>query len=308
MLDVKIGGLRAAYEDRMLRECLASLKVHERERIVARAAAKALMPVRNELRRAWRAAKRRRGTVTRKIAQYQEVRYRVGQRGSAKGGTYAEVGTNYARGGQAKLWHILERGFVHYGRHATYRPDPIAVRRAAAWVANARQRSGVLYGIDSRKAHVAAEHKAGRISTAQRDRQMADLNRELDQCVAFKVGDAAVLNLAAKRRAGRTVVRDEARHFWDPDRHGDPYARATIGRIAHTLLARTGLVADPKIAANRRAGRERVALGMRRIPGMMVSTPIAERAMGTVQIAMTSELTRGIAAHMERAARKGGKR
>lgn len=81
-------------------------------RQAARAAAN---PVRNELRRAWRATKRRSGAVTKKIAAAQEIRVYKAKRGANAGTTTISVGTNYKRGGSVKLWHILERGFQHYG-------------------------------------------------------------------------------------------------------------------------------------------------------------------------------------------------
>lgn len=91
------------------------LTIAGRAKVYAQAARDAANPVRNELRRAWRKAKQRSGKVTRKIAAAQEIRVFVGQRGGRKGIATVMVGTNYKRGGAVKLWHILERGFQHYG-------------------------------------------------------------------------------------------------------------------------------------------------------------------------------------------------
>jgi len=101
-----------------------------RAKVYAQAAREAANPVRNELRRAWRKAKRRSGKITRKIAAAQEVRVFVGQRGGRKGVATVMVGTNYKRGGSVKLWHLLERGYQHYGggSNSVYTPRDARVR------------------------------------------------------------------------------------------------------------------------------------------------------------------------------------
>jgi hypothetical protein len=104
-----------------------------RAKVYAQAAREAANPVRNELRRAWRKAKRRSGKITRKIAAAQEVRVFVSQRRSAnrgKGVATVMVGTNYKRGGSVKLWHLLERGYQHYGggSNSVYTPRDARAR------------------------------------------------------------------------------------------------------------------------------------------------------------------------------------
>lgn len=101
-----------------------------RAKVYAQAAREAANPVRNELRRAWRKAKRRSGKITRKIAAAQEVRVFVGQRGGRKGVATVMVGTNYKRGGSVKLWHLLERGYQHYGggSNSVYTPRDARAR------------------------------------------------------------------------------------------------------------------------------------------------------------------------------------
>jgi len=296
------GTLRWSLNDHVLRNWLVSLKREERDRILSQAARKALNPVRNELRRAWRGAKRRRGTVTRKIAQYQEIRWRVPQRGAGKGYAYAEVGTNYARGGMAKLWHILEHGAAHYGSHRTYRPDPAEVRRAASYVASVRSTVNEAWKIDERRAAVAAAHKAGALSKHDRDRKLRELSKESDAALAWKMsGNTGMLQLAARRRVGRDRVRNEARHIWDPEKHGDPNAGYGIARGAQALLSRTGLVPHPKHREAARAAGLRASFGMRRLPGFKVSTQVVERALPTVQREMYDAVWRGVSRGIERA-------
>ena len=81
---------------------------------------KAGAPVAAELQRAWSGARRRGGLVSGEIADAQEVRIKVSSRGKNAGRATLEIGANYRRGGYAKLWHILENGFRHYGGHSTY--------------------------------------------------------------------------------------------------------------------------------------------------------------------------------------------
>ena len=77
----------------------------------------AARPVATELQRAWAKAKRRGGLVTGEIADAQESRIKFRKR---TGQATLEIGTNYKRGGYAKIWHILENGFKHYGNSSTY--------------------------------------------------------------------------------------------------------------------------------------------------------------------------------------------
>jgi len=77
----------------------------------------AARPVATELQRGWARAKRRGGLVTGEIADAQESRIRFRKR---TGQATLEIGTNYKRGGYAKIWHILENGFKHYGNSSTY--------------------------------------------------------------------------------------------------------------------------------------------------------------------------------------------
>lgn len=95
-------------------------------RRVLRAAAK---PVVEELRTAWRGAKRRKGKVTGEISKAQQARISVRRR---TGIATLQIGTNYKRGGFAKVWHILENGFKHYGKHSVYRAQSSEVKKIKA--------------------------------------------------------------------------------------------------------------------------------------------------------------------------------
>lgn len=115
---------------KVLNGYIERLTIAGRAKVYAQAARDAANPVRNELRRAWRKAKQRNGKVTKKIAAAQEIRVFVGQRGGRKGVATVSVGTNYKRGGAVKLWHILERGFQHYGggSNSVYTPRDARAR------------------------------------------------------------------------------------------------------------------------------------------------------------------------------------
>ena len=78
---------------------------------------KSAQPVVKDLQRSWARARRKSGLVTGEIADAQaaQVRYR-----KRTGQATLEIGTDYRRGGYAHLWHLLENGFRHYGRNATY--------------------------------------------------------------------------------------------------------------------------------------------------------------------------------------------
>ena len=107
---------------------LLAMSESARRNVYKRALRKAAKPVVQELRNAWRGARRRKGAVTGEIAVAQAATIDMKRSGVA----ILKVGTNYKRGGGAKLWHILENGFVHYGRNATYRPADPDVRAAKA--------------------------------------------------------------------------------------------------------------------------------------------------------------------------------
>lgn len=135
--------IRAAVNLKVVDGYLSRLKLAKRQQLYLQAARAAAGPVRNELRKAWRAAKRRRSRVVRKIAAAQEIRVYRGQRGAQRGAASVAVGTNYKRGGSVKIWHLIERGFQHYGggSNSVYKPkDRRAVdtqAREDAWAQSA---------------------------------------------------------------------------------------------------------------------------------------------------------------------------
>ena len=106
---------------------LAAMSARTRRNALKRAARKAAKPVVDELRSAWRGAARRDGKVSSAISAAQ--RYSVSS-SSKRSTVTVRIGTDYGKGNQAKLWHILENGFKHYGRNATYTASPAAVRQA----------------------------------------------------------------------------------------------------------------------------------------------------------------------------------
>lgn len=81
---------------------------------------KASEPVVGDLRNAWAGAKRRRGLVSGDIADAQGIKITCKSRGKNAGAATLEIGADYRKRGYAKLWHILENGFKHYGGNSAY--------------------------------------------------------------------------------------------------------------------------------------------------------------------------------------------
>lgn len=116
--------IQASVWDKDLRRKLQSLAGQAKQRVFRRAMHRVGRPAADKLEAAWKAAKRRRGRTTTKIAQAQKVSVRVFQRTSAtRGDAVMEIGTKYAKG-KSKVWHILERGFKHYRKSAAYASKP----------------------------------------------------------------------------------------------------------------------------------------------------------------------------------------
>lgn len=88
---------------------LVAMGERSRRNTFKRVMRKVAKPVVQELRKNWKAARRRRGKVTGDIARAQ--RATVDMRKNAVG--VLKIGADYRRGGNAKLWHILENGFTH---------------------------------------------------------------------------------------------------------------------------------------------------------------------------------------------------
>lgn len=102
---------------------LKSMNPAQRQSAFRAVMKKVSRPVVADLSKAWRNARRRRGKVTRQIARAQDARVRYyarrsRARGIPSGAAAVQIGTDYRKGGGAKLWHILERGFTHYGSGA----------------------------------------------------------------------------------------------------------------------------------------------------------------------------------------------
>lgn len=104
------------FDNKALQQKLNSMDQRARTAAYKNAVRKASRPGAEALQRAWAAAKRRTGLVTGDIADAQDVRITA----TKSGGVTAQIGTNYRRGGYAKLWHIIENGFKHFGGSGAY--------------------------------------------------------------------------------------------------------------------------------------------------------------------------------------------
>lgn len=124
--------IKAFINAQRVKQRLRDMSERSRTRVFRRVLREAAKPVVGELKTAWRGAKRRRGKVTREIATSQQARVRVWKKGDRKGTATLQIGANYSRGGFARLWHILENGFRHYGKNAVYRAAPAEIRQARA--------------------------------------------------------------------------------------------------------------------------------------------------------------------------------
>ena len=120
--------IKAFFQDQRVKQRLRAMSERSRANVFRRVLRKAAKPVVDELKAGWRGAKRRRGKVTRVVAAAQQATVIVWKKGDRKGTATLQIGTNYRRGSYAKVWHILENGFRHYGKNATYRPAPAEVR------------------------------------------------------------------------------------------------------------------------------------------------------------------------------------
>lgn len=117
--------IQASVWDKDLRRKLQALTGPAKQRVYRRAFNRVGKPVAQRLQAAWKGAKHRRGSTTAKIAAAQEVKIRIFQRTSkTRGDAWMAIGTEYKRGGKAKVWHILERGFRHYRKLAAYASKP----------------------------------------------------------------------------------------------------------------------------------------------------------------------------------------
>jgi hypothetical protein len=113
--------IRAVFENAEVKARLLAMSQVARNRVYRRVLRRNAKPVVNQLMQAWKGARRRSGEITGDIAWAQESRLKFKLRGKGAGMATLEIGTNYKHGGGAKLWHILERGFRHYGKNKTYR-------------------------------------------------------------------------------------------------------------------------------------------------------------------------------------------
>lgn len=124
--------IKAFLNSQRVKQRLREMSERSRANVFRRVLRQAAKPVVSELKTGWRGAKRRRGKVTRQIATAQQATVIVWKKGDRKGTATLQIGANYRRGGFARLWHILENGFKHYGNNAVYRAAPAEARQAKA--------------------------------------------------------------------------------------------------------------------------------------------------------------------------------
>lgn len=182
--------IQASVWDKELRRKLQSLVGPARQRVYRRAMHRVGGPFAKKLEAAWRGAKRRRGSTSSKIAAAQAVKLRVFQRTSAtRGDAIMEIGTEYKRGGKAKVWHILERGFRHYRKSGAYASKPSLYGAAA-----------------SMRSHMAAAMKSAPKGKSRQARQARQAYKAAAAQEWIAANGAAAAELQASRRARAKVV------------------------------------------------------------------------------------------------------
>lgn len=189
--------IKALLNSQRVKQRLRDMSERSRANVFRRVLRQAAKPVVSELKTGWRGAKRRRGKVTRVVAAAQQATVIVWKKGDRKGTATLQIGTNYRRGSYAKVWHILENGFRHYGKNATYRPAPAEVREAKAFrKAYFREAVG-----DVREL---AKTKAGRAEISQRYRAIRQryMSEHADK---EKLENAAWRDRNARRESARAA-------------------------------------------------------------------------------------------------------
>lgn len=146
--------IRAVFNAAEVKARLLAMGQKSRRNTFKRVMRKVAKPVVQELRKAWTGARRRQGKVTGMIARAQRASVNMKKDGVG----VLKIGADYKVGGPAKLWHILENGFKHYGKNATYRPASREVREAK--IARAKYFDAVIGDRTARKA--IARTRAGR--------------------------------------------------------------------------------------------------------------------------------------------------
>jgi len=102
-----------------IRKVLKRLESEVRLKLLRKAATQATAPTIAKLRDAWiRHPRGNGGTLGDNIAAAQRRKTTVSETGVT-----VKIGTSYRKKNKAKLWHIAERGFTHYGKNGgqTYR-------------------------------------------------------------------------------------------------------------------------------------------------------------------------------------------
>ena len=216
--------IRAVLNAATVKARLLAMSEKARKRAYQVSLRRAAAPVVKDLQRAWAAAKRRRGLVTGEIADGQQARIRFARKGSKAGTATLEIGANYRVGGYVKLWHILENGFRHYSKNATYATlgnevNSLKRRRNVFFAEQVAAAGGRPRGKDARKALYSGIRAAWQQRLPGADEQIAAAQKA-------RTGRREAARAGGSRRiAGRRISRPIA------EKHVQ-----TIAREAQRLL------------------------------------------------------------------------
>jgi hypothetical protein len=214
--------IQASLWDKELRRKLQALQGQAKQRVYRRAFNRVGKPVAQKLQAAWNGAKRRRGSSTKQIAKAQEVKIRVFTRTSkTRGDAWMEIGTEYKRGGKAKIWHILERGFRHYSKSKAYGSKPSLYRAAA-----------------SMRAHMAQAMKAAPKGKSRQARSARQAYKQAAAQEWASSNGAAAAELTAVRQKRATAVKAARRQGGSRIKGwlvSDNVARANVGNLSNDL-------------------------------------------------------------------------
>ncbi len=214
--------IQASVWDKDLRRRLQELQGPAKQRVYRRAFNRVGKPLADKLRAAWAAAKHRRGSTTKKIAAAQMVKIRVFSRTSkTRGDAWMAIGTEYRKGGKAKIWHILERGFRHYSKSKAYGSKPSLYGAAA-----------------SMRAHMAQSMKSAPKGKSRQAQQARQAYKQAAAQEWAASNGAAAAELAQVRQARSAAVKKARRQGGTRIKGwmvSDGVARANVGDLSSQL-------------------------------------------------------------------------
>lgn len=209
---------------------LLAMSEKARKRAYQVALRRAAAPVVKDLQRAWAGAKRRRGLVTGTIADGQRARIRFSNKGMRAGTATLEIGANYRLGSYVKLWHILENGFRHYSRNATYATlgaevNSLKRRRQAFFAEQIKAAGGRPRSKDARNALYSSVR-------ASWQRAMPEADQRIGAAQKARTGRREAARAGGSRRiAGRRISRPIAeRHVQTVAREAQRHLIAEVMR------------------------------------------------------------------------------